>query len=82
MPTLSTAYFAHYEITLHDPLPMLRKSHGKYFEELLLHTDAPIVDDRGTWRKLTNLLNKPFILHNSDGQNELGCLRHNENLSK
>ena len=44
--TLSTAYFVHCEITLHDTLPILRKKCGKYFEELLLHTDAPITDDR------------------------------------
>ena len=59
-----------------------RKSCTKYFRLLLSFIDTPYSRNVNICKRLTNIIFKAEVLHKSDKENQLGCLRRKENLIK
>ena len=54
----------------------------KYFQSLLGFIDTPFSRNKGVCKRLTNVIFKGDVLHRSDRENQLGCLRCKEKLSQ
>ena len=81
MPTLETVYFVHCAIKLQEEIPQPRQNCGKYFQRLLALINSPMAKNEKACSTLKNTLVKGFVLHNSDNEKQVGCLRRREKLS-
>ena len=53
----------------------------KYVAKLLSYVDTPFSDNKNICKRLTNLVFKADVLHQSDTE-DYGCLKRKEKLSK
>ena len=81
MPTLTSVAFTHCAMKVHDQIPWPRKHCEVYFLRLLSKFDCSLAKDPEACKKLKNTLCKAFVLHNSDTEKQIGCLRRKEKLS-
>ena len=80
IPKLSTAYFVHSAVYILGKLSPPKSSCRQYLARLLSYVDAPIPDNDMACRTVVNVLLKAHVLHHSDREQELGCLRRREKL--
>ena len=81
VPTLTTVYFVHNAINLHNKMELNRKSCRKYFQKLLFFVDAPMAINDKACKSLTNILFKAYALDIGDTEMKKGCLRRKEKNS-
>ena len=81
VPTLNLVYLVHSPIELYDKIIESRKSCTKYFRLLLSFIYTPYSRNVNICKRLTNIIFKAEVLHKSDKENQLGCLRRKENLN-
>ena len=81
VPTLTTVYFVHNAINLHNKMELNRKSCRKYFQKLLFFVDAPMAINDKACKSLTNILFKAYALDIGDTEKKKGCLRRKEKKS-
>ena len=82
IPTLNMEFLVYSAITLFDKLHESRKTCCNYFMSLLKYVDTPYSKIDNICKSLTKIVFKAYVLNNSDGENELGCLRRKEKLAK
>ena len=82
LPTLSTVYFVHCAINLHNKLEKPRQNCSKYFQNLLTFIDAPFAHNGKACKSLTNVIFKAYALNVCDTEKQIGCLRRREKLSE
>ena len=80
LPTLSTVYFVHCAINLHNRLEKPRQNCSKYFQNLLSFIDAPYTQNKKACKSLTNVIFKAYALDVSDTEKQIGCLRRKKKL--
>ena len=81
VPILSTVYFVHCAINVHNELGKSRQNCCKYFRRLLSFIDAPMAQNRKACQSLTNILFKAFTLDVCDTEKQIGCLRRKQKLA-
>ena len=59
-----------------------RRNCTKYFQSLIALVDTPFATKPDIRRRLTNLIFKADVLHTSDNETGIGCLRRKEKLRK
>ena len=80
VPKLSTVYFVHSAVHIISKLSPPKAGCRKYVATLLSHVDAPIANNIMACRTVVNVLLKAHVIHQSDREQELGCLRRREKL--
>ena len=80
IPKLSTAYFVHRAVYILGKLSPPKSSCRQYLARLLSYVDTPISDNAMACRIVVKVLLKAHVLHHSDREQELGCLRRREKL--
>jgi len=80
IPKLSTLYLVHSAVHIVSKLNPPKASCRKFIATLLSYVDAPLADNIMACRTVANVLLKPHVLHGSDREQELGCLRRREKL--
>jgi hypothetical protein len=80
IPKLSTAYFVHSAVHILSKLSPPKSGCRQYLARLLSSVDAPLSDNVMACRSVVNVLLKAHVLHHSDREQELGCLRRREKL--
>jgi hypothetical protein len=80
VPKLSTVYFVHSAVHIISKLSPLKAGCRKYVATLLSNVDAPIANNIMACRTVVNVLLKAHVIHQSDREQELGCLRRREKL--
>ena len=81
VPRLNLVFFVHTAMGLYEKLTQSRQSCTKYFHSLLSFVDTPYSNNVNICKRLTNIIFKAEVMHKSDRENELGCLRRREKLS-
>ena len=82
VPTLNMVHLVFSAFHLYKQLDSSRRSCTKYFRSLISYVDSPYSNDTAICKRLTNVIFKAEVLHLSDKENELGCLRRKEKLQK
>jgi hypothetical protein len=80
LPKLSTVYFVHSAVHIISKLIQPKASCRKFVATLLSYVDAPIANNNLACRTVINVLLKAHVIHHSDREQELGCLRRREKL--
>lgn len=80
IPKLSTVYFVHSAVYVICKLSSSKAGCRKYIAALLSYVDAPLSNNIMACRTVANVLLKAHVLHHSDREQELGCLRRREKL--
>ena len=80
VPTLNMVHLVHCAFNLQKNLDSSRRTCTIYFRKLLSFVDSPYSSDVAVCKRLTNVLFKAEVLHLSDKENELDCLRRKEKL--
>lgn len=80
VPKLSTVFFVHSAVHVISQLSPVKAGCRKYVANLLSNVDAPLASNYMACRTVTNVLLKAHVLHRSDREQELGCLRRREKL--
>ena len=71
LPTLTTVYFVHSAISLHNKIELPRQNCCKYFQKLISFINAPIAENSKACKTLTNILFKAFALNVSDTEKQI-----------
>ena len=71
-------FLVHSAIHLHEKVDKSRCSCTKYSQSILAFVDSPFSSETDKCRHLTNTIFKADVLHTSDRENELGCIRRKE----
>ena len=82
VPTLEIVFFVHSAFHVFDNLCESRKYCGNYMLKLLEMVNSSLARNKSACKSLKNILFKAYVLNHSDRENELGCLRRREKLSK
>jgi len=77
---LSTVYFVHSAVHAISRLSPLKSGCRQYLANLLSSVDVPLSTNAMACRTVANVLLKAHVLHHSDREQELGCLRRREKL--
>jgi hypothetical protein len=80
LPKLSTVYFVHSAVHIISKLCQPKAGCRKYIATLLSYVDASLANNIMACRTVANVLLKAHVLHHSDREQELGCLRRREKL--
>ncbi|ESO02840.1 hypothetical protein HELRODRAFT_174269 [Helobdella robusta] len=80
IPKLSTVYLVHSAVHIISKLSPPKASCRKYVSTLLSYVDAPLSNNTMACRSLVNILLKAHVIHHSDREQELGCLRRRKKL--
>lgn len=80
IPKLSTVFFVHSAVYLIRKLNPPKSGCRQYITRLLSSVDAPLSSNLMACRTVSNILLKAHVLHHSDKEQELGCLRRREKL--
>jgi hypothetical protein len=80
IPKLSTVFFVHSAVHIISKLTPPKSGCRKYVANLLSSVDAPLSNNAMACRTVANVLLKAHVLHHSDREKELGCLRRREKL--
>ena len=80
VPKLLTVYFVHSAVHIISKLSPPKAGCRNYVATLLSHVDAPIANNIMACRTVVNVLLKAHVIHQSDREQELGCLRRREKL--
>ena len=80
VPELSATHFVHNAVYLISKLRLSKSHCRQYLARLLSCVDAPLAENVMACRSLANVLLKAHVLHHSDREKELGCLRRKEKL--
>jgi len=80
IPKLSTVYFVHSAVHIISELSPPKSGCRQYLVRLLSYVDAPLSKNAMACRSAANILLKAHVLHNSDKEQQLGCLRRKEKL--
>jgi hypothetical protein len=80
IPKLSTVFFVHSAVHVISKLSPPKAGCRKYIASLLSYVDAPLANNSMACRTVANVLLKAHVLHHSDREQELGCLRRREKL--
>ncbi|ESO11756.1 hypothetical protein HELRODRAFT_166784 [Helobdella robusta] len=80
IPKLSTVYLVHSAVHIISKLSPPKACCRKYVSTLLSYVDAPLSNNTMACRSLVNVLLKAHVIHHSDREQELGCLRRREKL--
>ena len=81
VPTLSTVFFVHSAMYIHDKIDESRQKCARYIRKLLSVIDSPMAKNENACKTLTNILSKAYCLNLSDTEKEKGRLRRKEKLS-
>ena len=81
VPTLSTVFFVHSAMYIHDKIDESRQKCARYIRKLLSVIDSPMAKNENACKTLTNILFKAYCFNLSDTEKEKGCLRRKEKLS-
>lgn len=80
IPRLSTVYFVHSAVHILTKLSPPKSGCRQYIARLLSNVDATLSSNALACRTVANVLLKAHVLHHSDREQELGCLRRREKL--
>jgi len=80
IPKLSTVYFVHSAVHIISKVSTPKAGCRKYIATLLSYVDAPLSNNIMACRTVANVVLKAHILHHSDREQALGCLRCREKL--
>ena len=80
VPSFNMVHLVYSAFKLYENLDSSRRSCTKYFRSLLSYVDSPFSSDSAICKRLSNVIFKAEVLHLSDKENELGCLRRREKL--
>ena len=80
IPKLSTVYFVHSAVHTISKVSTPKAGGRKYIATLLSYVDTPLSNNIMACRTVANVLLKAHVLHHSDREQALGCLRHREKL--
>ena len=80
IPKLSTVYVVHSAVYIISKLSSPKAGCRKYIAALLSYVDALLSNNIMACRTVANVLLKAHVLHHSDREQELGCLRRREKL--
>ena len=80
VPKLSTVYFVHTAVHIISKLSPPKSGCRQYLTSLLSSVDTPLSNNVMACRTVANVLLKAHVLHHSDREQELGCLRRREKL--
>lgn len=80
IPKLSTVYLVHSAIHIVSKLTPPKSGCRRYIATLLSSVDAMLSSNILACRSLANVLLKAHVLHQSDREQDLGCLRRREKL--
>jgi len=80
IPRLSTVYFVHTAVHILSKLSPPRSGCRQYIARLLSNVDATLSSNALACRTVANVLLKAHVLHHSDREQQLGCLRRREKL--
>jgi hypothetical protein len=80
IPSLSTVYLVHSAVHIISKLSPSKSGCRQYVATLLSSVDAPLSNNVMACRTVANVLLKAHVLHHSDREQELGCLRRREKL--
>ena len=80
VPTFNMVHLVYSAFHLYENLESSRRSCTKYFRSLISFVNSPYANDAAICKRLTNVIFKAEVLHLSDRENELGCLRRKEKL--
>ena len=82
VPTLNMVFLVHSATSMYETLKEPYRRCTKYFRSSLGFIDTPFSRNIGVCKRLTNVIFKGDVLHRSDRENQLGCLRRKEKLSQ
>lgn len=82
IPKLSTVFFIHSAVHFISKLSPPKSGCRQYIASLLSSVDAPLSSNMMACRTVANILLKARVLHHSDKEQELGCLRRRKSYSK
>ena len=80
IPKLSTVYIVHSAVHIISKLSNSKAGCRKYVSTLLSYVDAALANNVMACRTVANVLLKAHVLHCSDKEQQLGCLRRREKL--
>ena len=77
---LNLVFFVHTAMGLYEKITQSRRSCTKYFRSLLSFVDTPYSNNVNICKRLTNIIFKAEVMHKSDRENELGCLKEKRKI--
>ena len=80
IPKLSTVYLVHSAVYIISKLNTLKAGCRNFITTLLSYVDVPLANNSKACHTVANVLLKAHVLHHSDREQELGCLRWKEKL--
>ena len=82
VPTLSTTCFLQTAVHLLEVLQRAKNSCRTYVTKVLSFYDHPLAEDNVALHSLVNILLKAQVKHFSEREQQLGCLRRREKVTR